>query len=109
MNPTDVAERLRTLVRFSTLSPNALSELAGLDRSYLRLILGGHRTAFGAAPMTALAELFGVELDWLLRGRGTAPSAEAVSRAVQHARDNAQAPAVVRLHDASIAPQRGAA
>lgn len=86
MNPSDVAQRLRLLVDASGLSQNALSELAGLDRTYLRLVVTGARTAFGAAPMAALAQIFGADLDWLLLGRGDGPTPAAVRAAVESAR-----------------------
>lgn len=70
MNPSDVARRLQALVDLSGATPNALSELAGLDRTYLRLVLTGQRTAFGAAPMASLSTLLGADLDWLLLGIG---------------------------------------
>lgn len=86
MNPSDVAARLRWLVEVSGKTANALSELAGLDRTYLRLILTGQRTAFGAAPMAALAQVFGADLDWLLLGVGPQPSEESVCEAAERAK-----------------------
>ena len=82
MNPSDVAQRLRWLVQASGKKANRLSKAASLDRTYLRLIIAGERTAFGAAPMAALAQLFGVDLDWLLLGNGAEPDADAVRRHV---------------------------
>lgn len=103
MNPSDVAQRLRLLVDASGLSQNALSELAGLDRTYLRLVVTGARTAFGAAPMAALAQLFGADLDWLLLGRGDGPTPAAVRAAVEIARAarDHQPPPVGASHTAS--------
>ena len=89
MNPSDVAARLRWLVEVSGKTANALSELAGLDRTYLRLILTGQRTAFGAAPMAALAQVFGADLDWLLLGIGPQPSEESVREAAERAKTEA--------------------
>ena len=91
MNPRDVAKRLRQLVKTAGRTPNALSELAGLDRTYLRLVLKGSRAAFGAAPMVALAQLFGVDIGWLLLGTGPMPNPDAIRASVTQAESASKA------------------
>lgn len=72
-------QRLREVIAASRLTPNAISELAGLNRNWVSQYLA----AGGAATMTRrvgqrLADALGVSVGWLLAGEGPAPSGGAI-------------------------------
>jgi transcriptional regulator with XRE-family HTH domain len=66
------------------LQAQELGRLAGLSHGMVGLIESGSRD-MGGKSAPALAEVLGVSLDWLLLGRGKAPSRRAVAGAVLRA------------------------
>lgn len=71
----------------------ALSDLAGLDSSHVRLIESGAREDPRSQTLAAIARATGSSLDWLVAGKGAPPAADDVLAAVARARLAAQ-PAV---------------
>jgi transcriptional regulator with XRE-family HTH domain len=86
-------DRLRTLRTMAGLEPSEVGRLAGLvGRSHVDQIESGRTLHPRADTLTKLAELFGVSLDWLVRGHGPMPSRLCVLIAVEKAH---------RAHDAA--------
>lgn len=76
-------QRLRSM---TGLSARAVSEAAGVAHPVVSYLEDGTRTDPRSSTMRALAETFGVSLDWLIRGEGPEPSPETVRAAVERAR-----------------------
>lgn len=80
--------RLKWAREVAGLSARALSELAGLHPSHVGLVERGgpRRDTVDARTLLAIADVLGVSMDWLFAGKGTRPSPDAISHAVQKRR-----------------------
>lgn len=87
----DLAERLRQLRGRSGLSQRALSCLAGLSPSEVRLLESRERLDPRARVLVSLARTLGATTDYLLDGRGDPPSPECVASAIRAARERKEA------------------
>lgn len=88
-HPT-LAARVAHLRALGDLSMRALSDLAGLDSSHVRLIESGAREDPRSQTLAAIARATGSSLDWLITGGGAPPTADDVLAAVARARLAAQ-------------------
>lgn len=88
---TDLAERLRQLRERAGLSQRALSLLAGLSPSEVRLLESRDRLDPRARVLVSLARTLGVSADYLLDGRGEPPSPELMASAIHAARERKEA------------------
>lgn len=80
-------ERLRGL---TGLSARELDALAGLRAGHSRMIETGRvQGGIEARTVSQIAGVFGVTIDWLYEGVGTAPTAEALRKAVTAAQRRA--------------------
>lgn len=86
MELTTLADRLVHARRLVGLNPRALSVLAGLDPTHVRLIEDGERPDPRSSTISKLAGTLGVTTDWLLDGRGELPSEDEMLAAVERAR-----------------------
>lgn len=71
---SDTATRLRQLRQLRKLKQEDLAAAASCDRSMVSLIENGKKKA-GLDLVVRLAEFYGVSVDWLLHGNGTAEGA----------------------------------
>lgn len=69
-----LATRLKAAREAAHLTERALSKAAGLSPTHVGLIESGARPTPSAETLGALADVLGVGLDWLARGRGEAPA-----------------------------------
>lgn len=88
---SDLAERLRQLRERAGLSQRALSALAGLSPSEVRLLESRERTDPRARVLVSLSRTLGVTTDFLLDGKGDLPSPEAIATAIHAARERKEA------------------
>jgi transcriptional regulator with XRE-family HTH domain len=86
-----LAERLRQLRERAGLSQRALSSLAGLSPSEVRLLESRERMDPRARVLVSLARTLGVTTDFLLNGEGELPSPEALATALHAARERKEA------------------
>jgi hypothetical protein len=68
------------------LGPGAVDELAGLYPGHARQFLNGSKSLMRATTAIALARIFGVTVEYLIEGDGTAPTDRVVRKAVAAAR-----------------------
>jgi transcriptional regulator with XRE-family HTH domain len=87
---TPLAERLRDLRAKAEISTRDLDRLAGLSpgHTYLLESGAGRGSRVSADVALALAYVFGVELEWLINGKGEAPTQRQVRGAVNRASAN---------------------
>jgi len=91
--PTSFGERVRLLREHTPrLAQREVDLLAHLHPGHTWQIEEGHRENPTRQTALALSELFGVSLDWLLAGRGTAPVSDQVLASVNRARRLRQRP-----------------
>jgi len=76
------------------LSARELCSLAGVTVSVAAMIERGHIHRPAADILAALACVLGISLDWLILGKGEAPSGARVKAAVEAARRTPEAPAL---------------
>lgn len=69
------------------LTSSELAELAGLHRTHLSNLETGARNGVEGKTAVALSGVLGVSTDWLLTGKGDAPTVEQVRAAVDYARE----------------------
>lgn len=82
-----IAERVKELREIAGLTPRALSILAGLNQSHVRLVESGERGSnLGYETVHALARTLGASVEWLGSGEGEGPAPEHVRAAVEAAR-----------------------
>jgi transcriptional regulator with XRE-family HTH domain len=67
-------------------SGSELARLSGLARSHVQLLESGARSTPQTDTALALARVLGVSLDWLVRGIGPEPTADAIREAIAAAR-----------------------
>lgn len=85
--PTSLADRVRGLRESAGLNPRALSLLAGLDNSHVRLVeLGERGSNITYETVHALARVLGASVEWIGSGEGEPPTSEQVIAAVEAAR-----------------------
>jgi transcriptional regulator with XRE-family HTH domain len=82
---TPLTERLKHLRQISGLSGRELARLANLAASTCRLIESGYIHEPGLKQIQALAEVYGVSLDYIAHGVGPKPTANKVLSAVRAA------------------------
>ena len=70
---TDTATRLRQLRNLRAIKQEELAAAVGCDRSMISKIEKGKDP--GRALLVRLAEFYGVSVDWLIHGNGTAEGA----------------------------------
>lgn len=80
-----IGERLQAARAAASMSPRDLEKLAGLSRGYVLLIEGGTKSNIEARTARSLARVLGLSLDWLLDGRGSAPSAASIKASAKKA------------------------
>lgn len=85
-----LGRRLKKARDTAGLSSRALSELAGASVNMVSLIERGTTKEPRSKVLTALAEVLGLSLDWLVRGIGPEPTAEQIRAAVEAARGRRQ-------------------
>jgi transcriptional regulator with XRE-family HTH domain len=73
-----VADRVKWLREQAGISQRELCRLAGTNENQISLIERGLRNNIEIETAEAIADVFGVTLDWLMRGRGKIPSASEV-------------------------------
>lgn len=78
-------ERLTALRNAAELSQSELARTAGIARAYVGLIESGKRAELGVSKLVALALTLGVSLDYLVLGKGEAPTETEVRDAVARA------------------------
>lgn len=74
MAMSDTATRLRQLRKLRDLNQEEVAAAVSCDRSMVSLIEAGRKKA-GLDLVVRLAEFYGVSVDWLLHGNGTAEGA----------------------------------
>lgn len=85
-----LSERFKALVgEVDDLTLREVARLAGFSESYPALIASGEREIVGSDVAAKIADVFGVSLDYLLRGRGERPSSKRIQAAVAAARRKA--------------------
>lgn len=92
-DPRSLGDRLalaRALV--PGLTAKELARLAGLSPPHVHAIETGLRPRVETRTASALADVLGVSLDWLVRGLGRDPSARRVRGAVADARTEHEIP-----------------
>ncbi len=78
-----LASRLSALRALAGLSPAELARLAGLkNASHIGMIERGERSEIAGTTAVAIARVLGTTAEYLIAGRGKAPSAEEVRAAV---------------------------
>lgn len=89
MMPDSLAARIKFAREMvdPALSARELSALSGQTSSLIAHIERGVILQPRADTIVRVAEVFGVSLDWLMRGVGKQPTTAAVNAAVSHARD----------------------
>jgi transcriptional regulator with XRE-family HTH domain len=89
------ASRLAHARALGELSCRELDELAGLGKGHVAILEGKGADANPTiATVFALAKVLGVQMDWLLTGRGKQPVGRLVRLAIYHAvKRNAEAKA----------------
>lgn len=101
MSPVEAIDSLPARLRWARetagLSKRALSDLAGLDPSHVRLIESGDRLDPRVDTLGGIARVLGTTVDWLAFGNGAAPSADDVTNAVGRARATRPPPDVDEL------------
>lgn len=80
-----VGERLRDLREAAGATRETVARLTTLHLSGIGHIERGQRTNLESRTLGLLAELFGVDVGYLLLGTGTRPAAEDLARSVQRA------------------------
>lgn len=78
--------RLAQVLSAADVTANAASELAGTARASVGFILTGKIQNPTVAVLDAIARVFDVSLDWLVRNQGEMPPAEHIRTAVERAR-----------------------
>ncbi len=81
-----IATRLSHCVREAGLSLREVDALAGTTECHARMVSTGKILDPRVSTLCAFADIFGVSLDWLVRGVGERPTAEALVAAVERAR-----------------------
>lgn len=81
-----IANRLSCLRQMADISQRGLSSLAGLHPNHVFQIESGNKETITAFTAEALSVVLGCSLDWLIAGRGKAPSARTVRAHVEAAR-----------------------
>jgi transcriptional regulator with XRE-family HTH domain len=84
-----IKARVRWLRAASGLSARGVAEGAGIAHTLVSYLEDGSRLDPRSSTMTAIAQFFGVTLDWLIRGVGPEPEPEkirAVGAAAQEKR-----------------------
>jgi transcriptional regulator with XRE-family HTH domain len=97
-------ERLRFLRTTAGITYSSVDELAGLRRGHARVVETGKRPYIEAHTVAALADVFGVTMDWLFRGLGDAPTDASVRDAV--AKASSSGPKLKRISKGSTRRQR---
>lgn len=82
---TTLALRVRHLCDSAAMSRERLSVACGLTASHLGLIVAGRNHALHSDTATKIASTFGCSLEWLINGKGEAPTEEAIREAVDAA------------------------
>ena len=77
-----LADRLRRARKHAGIPARELDRVAGLAEGHTSLIESGARGNVAIHTAMKLATALGVSLDWLIAGRGGAPSARTVRSAV---------------------------
>lgn len=83
--PTDLGRRARELRELSGRSSRSLSELAGFSHSVLGQLERGEIEELKTEGVSKLAAVFGVSIDFLVRGLGEPPDRARVRAAVEAA------------------------
>lgn len=90
MSPVEAIDSLPARLRWARetagLSKRALSDLAGLDPSHVRLIEAGDRLDPRVDTLGGIARVLGTTVDWLAFGNGVAPDESHIAKAVDRAR-----------------------
>lgn len=86
MRTNPVGARLRWLRESVGASAREIDRLAGLHECHLSVLENAKHDRVSAKTLTALAGVYGVSLDWLIRGIGEPPLEEHVRKAVDRAR-----------------------
>jgi transcriptional regulator with XRE-family HTH domain len=81
-----LAARLGHLLEVSGLTYQDADDLAGLTRGHVGQIVRGTKPSPSGVTAVALALVFGATAEWLVAGRGQAPSQRRVREAVVRAR-----------------------
>lgn len=81
-----LAKRLEHARTLGRLSARELDRLAGLGEGHVSMIETGRRPSIEAKTASALAEVLGVSLDWLIAGVGAEPRPRRVVASVEAAR-----------------------
>jgi transcriptional regulator with XRE-family HTH domain len=83
-------ERISLLRTHAGLTQSELARLCAIARAYVGLIESGARVEIGLSKLVSISHVLGCTLDYLVLGRGEAPSPEDVQRAVDAARRDPQ-------------------
>lgn len=97
-----LGERLGALREMAGISASESARLAGISRGYPALIEAGERPDPGGQILAALAEVYGVPIEYLVRG-GVSPLPDAVQAAVASARERLVAPRPE--NDSALSPE----
>jgi transcriptional regulator with XRE-family HTH domain len=81
-----IGHRLATLRRAADISARELDRLAQLGEGHVSMVESGRRPNVESSTAVKLAAVFEASLDWLLTGKGDAPSDRRVRAAVERAR-----------------------
>lgn len=96
---SDFATRLKKTRELGGLAASELAGLAGLSPGYVRHIEKGVRENPGIEAASAIANVLGVSIDYLVRGEGEDPTEEQVKAAIALARPAESLPAHVEPAD----------
>jgi transcriptional regulator with XRE-family HTH domain len=81
-----LSSRIVRLREMAAISSRELDGMAGLRACHSRAIENGTKANVTSSTLNAIARVFGVSMDWLYEGQGTAPTPERVRASVSRAR-----------------------
>lgn len=84
--PTPLGRRLREVREGAGISANALSLAAGVARDAVRKVEEGDIENPGTEFLSRVGDVLGASLDWLVHGRGKAPSLKDLHEAAERVR-----------------------
>lgn len=84
-----IGQRVSRARALGDVSSRELSSLAGLSPNWLGQLERGDIEDTKTAVAARLAEVLGVELDWLITGAGPEPTEDQIATAIDKAREEA--------------------